>query len=97
MALSHLFNETTFFTFAPMKGIIILLGFMFFLLGILGIILDLVGLQFSFLIWLDGLGRLGSFLVKLIMLFGGLVVMYLYGTNWRQKDQEDHDQQVRDN
>lgn len=80
-----------------MKGIFILLGFIFFLLGILGIILDLVGMQFSFLLWLDKLGRLGSFIVKLIMLFGGLVVMYLYGTNWRQKDQEDYEQQVRGN
>lgn len=75
----------------------ILLGFVLFLFGILGIILDLVGMQFSFLLWLDRLGSLVSFLIKLIMLFGGMVIMYLYGTDWRRTDQQAYDEWVGKN
>lgn len=75
----------------------ILLGFMLFLVGIVGILLDLVGLQFAFLLWMDQLGKLGSFLVKLVMLFGGIVLMYLYATDWKRQEREDYERWTSNN
>ena len=54
-----------------------LLGFGLFTLGTLSIILELVGLKFGILSWLEAFGPLGSFMVKMLMIFGGVVLAVL--------------------
>lgn len=59
------------------KGLITASGFILFALGFLSIILTIVGLQLTPLKWLSGLGSGLALIVKLSMLFGGLIIMYI--------------------
>lgn len=59
------------------KGIITASGYILFTLGFLSILLTLVGLQLTPLKWLSYLGPGLSLIVKLVMLFGGLIIMYI--------------------
>ncbi|MCB0655546.1 MAG: hypothetical protein KDC57_05380 [Saprospiraceae bacterium] len=67
-----------------MKAFNTVLGFLLFLFGLLSIILNLVGLQFSFLTWMENLGRLGAFVLRLIMVLAGIVIMYLNLVDWKK-------------
>jgi len=66
------------------KGLWVLLGFVFIAVGILSIILSMVGLQFTFLTWIDFAGKLWGFLIKIIMVMAGFIIMYLNLTNWKE-------------
>lgn len=59
------------------KGIMTLLGFLLFLFGVISIVLALVGLKISALniIYLFGPGI--ALLIQLIMIFGGIILVYL--------------------
>ena len=58
------------------KGILSILGFLFLLFGFLTIILGMIGLQIKFLSFIDQMGPLGSFLVKVLMIIIGIILMY---------------------
>jgi hypothetical protein len=55
----------------------LILGFILFLFGFLALILSLVGLQFSFLAFIDGAGRTFGLLARILMIFGGVTLMYI--------------------
>jgi len=57
--------------------LVLILGFLLFLFGFLAFILMLVGLQFSFMAFIDASGRTFGLLIRLMMIFGGVVMMYL--------------------
>ncbi|MEM9547445.1 MAG: hypothetical protein AAGA77_15810 [Bacteroidota bacterium] len=59
------------------KGIITTLGYILFAFGFLSILFSLVGLELTVLKWLSGLGRGTALIIKLVMLFGGLIIMYI--------------------
>lgn len=61
-------------------------GFFMFLFGFTSLILQVVGLQFSFLLWLDFLGPGWGFLFRLLMLVIGLVIVYLATSDWQDED-----------
>ena len=63
------------------KGLITLLGFILFLIGTLALVLNLVGLNLSFLSFLEDLPRIAGFLVKIFILISGLIVMYISRSN----------------
>lgn len=74
-----------------MKYIWVLLGFIILALGFCSMILDVMGLTFTFMSWiftLDGLYRL---IIYMVMCFGGVAIMYLNATDWK-KDQTRYDQ-----
>ncbi|HQX44655.1 MAG: hypothetical protein IPP06_13235 [Saprospiraceae bacterium] len=54
----------------------LLIGFALFMIGAIALILSLVGLSFSFLRPLEGLGFLGASLVKGLMCISGIVIVY---------------------
>lgn len=56
-------------------------GFLLFIIGMLSFVLNLVGLQLSYLSFLDQFGILISVSVKLFMVIGGLVLAFLASTN----------------
>ena len=58
------------------KGILTLMGYLLFILGFLSILLSMVGLQLKILKWISSIGPGNGIIVKLIMLFGGLIIMY---------------------
>ena len=58
------------------RGIATLIGFLLLALGLLSIILKMVGVQFSFLLWMDAWGPGVGFVLKLLMVVLGIMVMY---------------------
>ncbi|MDX1477462.1 MAG: hypothetical protein R3301_07120 [Saprospiraceae bacterium] len=55
----------------------LVLGFLLFLFGFLALILMLVGLKLSFLVFIDAPGPAFGLAVRLVMIFGGVVMMYV--------------------
>lgn len=58
------------------RGIATLIGFILLALGLLSIILKMVGVEFSFLLWMDAWGAGVGFVLKLLMIVLGIMVMY---------------------
>lgn len=67
------------------KNIQTTIGFLLLLFGTLSIVLSLVGVKLTFLTWLD-INPLFGFVVKLLMIVGGIVLAVLSNTNWRDID-----------
>jgi hypothetical protein len=59
------------------KAWLTVVGFLLAGTGFLAIILSLVGLQFTFLAWLDDMGRLLGFVLKVAMVLVGFILMYI--------------------
>jgi predicted transcriptional regulator len=64
------------------KGIITFVGFLLAGTGFLALVLSLVGVQLSFLTWIDSPGRLFGFVVRLLMILVGIVIVYLAQTDF---------------
>ena len=71
------------------KGIYAILGFSLFIIGFLALFLMIVGVQLSYLTWIDANGRLLGFIIRLMMIVTGAIIIYLTQTNWRNVDEED--------
>lgn len=69
------------------KTIYTLVGFVMAGLGFSSIILSLVGARLSFLFWIDGLGALPAFVVKLLMILAGIVIVYLARTDFSGEEE----------
>ena len=65
------------------KSIYAILGFLLIIIGVLALVLMFVGVQLSFLTWIDALGRLGGFVIRLLMIIAGFVIIVLTQTDWR--------------
>ena len=63
------------------------IGFLLFILGFVSLVLSLVGLKLSFLTWIDGPGAVFGFVVRVLMIVGGIVVVYLTTTDWRNQEE----------
>ena len=59
------------------KGILTLIGFLLVGIGFIALVLSLIGLQLSFLTWLDSPGRLFGFLMRIVMIVAGIILVYL--------------------
>ena len=70
------------------RGIYLTIGFLLFILGGSALVLSLVGIQLSFLTWIDAGGRLLGFIIRLLMIVGGIVIAVLANTDWRNEDSE---------
>lgn len=53
------------------------IGFVILATGMMAVILSVVGIKFSFLVWLDDIGRLFGFVVKLLMIVFGTMIMVI--------------------
>ncbi|MFK8104042.1 MAG: hypothetical protein AB8G15_16025 [Saprospiraceae bacterium] len=67
------------------KTIAMSIGFILFIVGMLAVVLSLVGVQLSFLVWLDSISTLFGFVAKLLMVVGGIVIIVLAQTDWSQE------------
>lgn len=70
------------------KTIFLLLAFFLFIFGASALVLSLVGVKLSFLLWLDAGGPLLGFVLRLLMLFGGVTIAWLANHNWEADDEE---------
>jgi len=59
------------------KGLISIIGFLLFLLGGLSLVLSLIGVNLTYLRWLENLGLLWSFLIKILMIVTGIAMVYV--------------------
>ncbi|MBP7184974.1 MAG: hypothetical protein KBA06_05665 [Saprospiraceae bacterium] len=57
------------------KPKLMLIGFIFFTLGLLSLVLSIVGVRFMFLSFMDVFGQKFSFLLKLLMMFFGIFLV----------------------
>ena len=65
-------------------SVFLILGFLLFLFGFIALVLMLVGLQLSFLAFIDDWGRPAGLLIRLLMIFGGVVIVYLMRSRFQQ-------------
>ena len=56
-------------------------GFLLFMLGIVSLCMDMVATPLGIMEWTKMFGRLGEFVVKLLFIFGGVVVVVLANGN----------------
>ena len=68
------------------KDLLTLLGFLLFVFGFLAIILSIVGVNLAFLVWMTKFGQLTAFLLKILMIVGGVIIVVLARTDWEQDD-----------
>ena len=65
-----------------------ILGFAFVFLGFTAIFLNLVGIRYAFLTWLDAPGRLFGFTVRLGLILAGFVLLAVAQTDWDRERRE---------
>ncbi len=76
-----------------MRYLWVFLGFVLLMVGFCSMILDALGLQFTFMAWMAPLDGIIRFIIYIIMCFGGVALAYLNTMNWRY----DPDMPVEDN
>jgi len=64
------------------KSIFTTLGFILFLVGMLSLVLMVVGVQLSYLTWMDAAGRGLGLLGRIAMVVGGAVIIVLARGNF---------------
>jgi hypothetical protein len=65
------------------RGLLTLVGFLIAGIGFVALILSLVGLQLSFLTWIDAPGRLFGFVMRLVFIIIGMVLIVLAQTDFK--------------
>lgn len=60
-----------------------MVGFLIAGIGFVALILSLVGLQLSFLTWIDAPGRLFGFVMRLVFIIIGMVLIVLAQTDFK--------------
>jgi hypothetical protein len=71
------------------KALFTTVGFVLFILGGSALVLSLVGVKFSFLVWLDAAGPLAGFVARIVMMIGGIVLATLANTHWEDEEEEE--------
>lgn len=71
------------------KNLISFLGFVFFILGFTSIGLALVGINLTFLLWLDHWGAGIGFFLKILMTMAGFILIYLAQTDWGKENEDE--------
>lgn len=69
------------------KPLASIIGFLLFTIGSLALVLSLVGVQLSYLTWIDRPGRLFGFIIRLLMILTGIVIVVLARTDWREDEE----------
>ena len=78
------------------KGIYTLIGFLLFIIGGTALVLSLVGVKLSFLLWIDAAGGLLGFIIRIVMMIGGIVIAVLSTGNWQEDDELDDKNELID-
>ena len=79
-------NSQSIFTLVRMNRatLSLLIGFFLFIFGAIALVLMFVGLQLSFLAFIDNWGRTTGLVIRIAMIFGGVIMMYLARTQFEQ-------------
>lgn len=60
-----------------MRNLLLILGFLFFVSGMLSLVLVLIGANLSFLSWIDQPGTPRGVIIRVLLIGGGLVMSYV--------------------
>ncbi len=71
------------------KTTLTIIGFLLFIVGGLALVLSLIGVQLSFLTWIDAPSQLIGFVIRLLMILAGIVIVVLARTDWREDEELD--------
>jgi hypothetical protein len=69
------------------KTVFVIIGFLLLLFGMSALVLSLVGVKLSFLLWIDAGGPTLGFVIRLLMIFGGVAIAWLANHNWAAEDE----------
>ena len=67
------------------KGLLTLFGFILVGIGFLTLILSLIGIQLSFMTWMEKAGPLTALLLRLGLIMSGFIMIYLVRTNLQEQ------------
>lgn len=70
------------------RNLLLLVGFLFFSIGFLSIVLSLIGFKFDFLGFLNTVGAGFAFLVYIFLVLMGIAMMYVAKSNPQVSDIE---------
>ncbi|HMX39986.1 MAG TPA: hypothetical protein PKD78_06650 [Saprospiraceae bacterium] len=70
------------------KGYWLLLGLTLFLLGLTSLIMQMVGVRWVFLEFLEWGGGLTAFVAKVVMLMVGILIIVAANTDWERERRE---------
>lgn len=70
------------------KNTILFFGYLLFSLGVTSVVMELVGTHWYFLAWLEHLGRLGAFILKILMVIVGVLLIVFGRTDWERERRE---------
>ena len=68
------------------RGMLTIIGFIFFIIGFTSLFLMMIGIQYSFLTWIDTLGKLPGFLIRLALIIGGFIMVAADGIEWGSEE-----------
>ena len=60
-----------------MRYVLMVLGFLLFVIGMLSLVLILIGANLSYLSWIDKPGSPQGIIIRILMIGGGVVLSYL--------------------
>lgn len=71
--------------FMKNKGYWLLLGFSLFVFGLTALFLQMVGVQWAFLAFIELGGRLLGFIAKILMVLFGILIIVWANTDWERE------------
>ncbi|MEO1258349.1 MAG: hypothetical protein AAFZ15_06115 [Bacteroidota bacterium] len=69
------------------KTIWVTIGFILFIVGFTALVLSLIGVKLTYLTWIDKPSSLFGFIIRILMIIGGVVIVYLSVTDWRNQEE----------
>lgn len=60
-----------------LRYVLMVIGFLLFVLGTLSFVMILIGANFSYLAWIDKPGTPRGVIIRILMIGGGLVMSYM--------------------
>ncbi len=70
------------------KTLLTVAGFFLFTFGFLSLVLSMIGVQLAFLAWLDKIGALFAFIIRILMVLAGIILVALAQTDWARERAE---------
>ncbi len=65
---------------------LLIAGFFTFVIGFLSLVLQLIGVDFQFLSFLNLAGPLVGFILRIVMVLGGIIMASWSRRDWEQED-----------
>ncbi len=63
-------------------------GMLLMIFGVTAILLQMVGVHWYFLAWIEAAGLLFAFFIKVLMVLSGAVLFFVSNINWEREQEE---------